>query len=92
MNSESLVFDVRYIGAKKHFHDPHASAHATLAHEKPEVLTFFALKETPNEAGGKIYILSEGGKPITDLSQTLGHLAHGKHELQLDLIEQLVQG
>lgn len=92
MNTESLVFDVRYLGAKKHYVDPHASASATLAQEKPKVLDFFGLKETPDQAGGKIYVFSHDGKPITDLSVTLGHLAAGKHELKLDLVEQLVQG
>ena len=88
MNTESLIFDVRYLGAKKHYVDPHASATATLAQVKPKVLAFFGLKETPE----KVYVFSQDGTPITDLSITLGQLAHGKHELKLDLVEQLVQG
>lgn len=88
MNTESLVFDVRYLGAKKHYLDPDASVTATLPQEKPKVLDFFGLKETPD----KVYVFSQDGKPITNLSVTLGDLAHGKHELKLDLVEQLVQG
>ena len=88
MNTESVIFDVRYLGAKKHYVDPHASATATLAQEKPKVLDFFGLKETPE----KIYVFSQDGTPLANLSVTLGQLAHDKHELKLDLVEQLVQG
>jgi hypothetical protein len=88
LNTESLVLDVRYLGAKKHYVDPHASTAASLAQEKPKVLNFFSLKETPE----KIYVFSQDGTPITNLSVTLGQLAQGKHELKLDLVEQLVQG
>lgn len=88
MDTDSLVFDVRYLGAKKHYLDPHAPVTATLVVEKPKVLDFFGLKETAD----KVYVFSQDGKPITNLSVTLGDLAQGKHELKLDLIEQLVQG
>lgn len=88
MNTQSLVFDVRYLGAKQHYVDPHAPVTAALAVEKPKVLNFFGLKETAD----KIYVFSQDGKPITNLSVTLGELAQGKHELKLDLVEQLVQG
>lgn len=89
---QTLILQVRYLGAKKPYIDPDASPAASLGSVKPAVLDFFKLVETPNQAGGKVYFFSMDTKLITDLSVTLGALAHGKHELKLDLIEQLVQG
>jgi len=85
---QTLVLQVRYLGSHRPFIDPHALASATLASVKPAVLAFFGLVE----GAGKVYTFAAAGVPLTDQSVTLGHLADGKHELKLDLVEQLVQG
>lgn len=59
---------------------------------KPKILAFFELTESSGQQGGKVYTFAMSGTPLTDLSVTLGTLAAGKHELKLDLIEQLEQG
>ncbi|MBI3528639.1 MAG: hypothetical protein HY067_11795 [Betaproteobacteria bacterium] len=89
---KTLELQVRYIGARRRYEDPHASVNETLSSIKPKVLDFFGLSETPGQQGGKVYTFALGGTPLTDPSVTLGRLAEGRHELKLDLIEQLEQG
>ncbi len=88
----TVNFRVRYIGAKHPFEEPKAPGAATLEQEKPAVLDFFKLKERPVEGGTKTYLFSRDNVVITDLNQTLGSLAHGHHELKLDLLERYEQG
>jgi len=89
---KTLVLHVRYLGARRQYVEPDESFATTLGEVKPKVLAFFQLTETSGQQGGKVYTFAMGGTPLTDLSVTLESLAAGKHELKLDLIEQLEQG
>lgn len=88
----TLVLTVRYITAIKRYVDEKARQEETLSALKPSVLKFFELTEGNVDGGTKSYFFSMGGDVLTDLSVTLGSLAHGKHELKLDLIERFEQG
>jgi len=56
------------------------------------VLNFFGLVEGEVEGGRKEYAFSAYGVVQSNLAETLGHLAQGKHELELKLLEQFIQG
>lgn len=88
----SVVLKVRYIAARKRFIDQCAPRDESLSALKPRVLEFYGLAEGSVEGGTKTYHFAQGGVVLTDLSATLGSLAHGKHELDLDLIERFEQG
>jgi hypothetical protein len=83
---------VRYIGAHKHYVDLHAKVDETLATLKHHVLGFFGLVEGAVNNGTKVYTFAHDDIELTNLSQTLGQLANGKHEVKLDLLEQFEQG
>ncbi len=85
---EFLILHVRYLGAHRQFVDDGALPTETLAELKPRVLDFFTL----SEQGGKTYTFSHDDVPLTNMSETLGKLAAGKHELKLKLVEQFEQG
>jgi hypothetical protein len=89
---EFLILHVRYLGAHRPFVDDGAPRTETLAELKPRVLEFFKLTEGGGQHGGKIYTFAHAGKPLTDLSATLGHIAEVSNELKLDLVEQFEQG
>lgn len=83
---------VRYLGARRPFEDPKASAKETLAQLKPRVLDFFNLKEGPVDGGTKVYVFAMDGVVLTDPNVTLGALAEGRHDVKLDLLERFEQG
>jgi hypothetical protein len=83
---------VRYLGARRPFEDPKASATETLAQLKPRVLDFFKLKEGPVDGGTKVYVFATDGVVLIDVDATLGALAKGHHDLKLDLLERFEQG
>lgn len=83
---------VRYLGSNRPYVKPQAAPVETAAHLKSEALAFFGLVDGSGQPGGKVYTLTKGTVPVTDLSVSLGELADGKHELKLDLLEQLEQG
>jgi len=89
---DSLVVKVRYITARKPFVDPRAPRNETLGALKPRVLDFFGLVEGSTGGGTKSYHFALNGIVQTNLATELGSLAHGEHELKLDLIERFEQG
>jgi hypothetical protein len=89
---KTIDLRVRYLGARHPFEDPKAPAKESLAELKPRVLDFFKLKEGPADGGTKVYVFAIHGVVLTDLSETLGALAKGHHELKLDLLERFEQG
>lgn len=91
-HDKTLVVKVRYITARKKFVDQQASPDETLAMLKPRVLEFFGLAEGSVEGGTKTYLFAVDGVLQSNLDATLGSLAHGKHELDLDLTERFEQG
>lgn len=88
----ALVLRVRYLASPKPYIDPKAPLTETLGTLKPVVLSHFGLVEGPVDGGRKEYAFSAHGVIQSDLTETLGHLAHGKHELELKLLEQFIQG
>lgn len=92
MSSKTINLQVRYIGAKKPFVDPKADPGETLTSLKPRVLAEFKLSEGAVNGGTKVYFFALDGVTLTDLNVTLEVLAHGKHELKLDLLERFEQG
>lgn len=90
--NDTLVLRVRYIAARKPYVDPKAAADETLTELKPQVLKHFGLVEGDVEGGRKAYVFSVHDVIQTDLAVTLGSLAHHKHELEMDMLEQFIQG
>jgi hypothetical protein len=88
----AISVQVRYLGANRQYVDPQAPATETAATLKSKALRFFGLVDGSGQPGGKVYTLSKGTVPVTDLNLSLQQLADGKHELKLDLLEQLEQG
>lgn len=91
-HSATLVVQVRYLAAGHPYVDPHAQTSETLAQLKPKVLNHFGLEEGSVEGGTKQYAFSQDGVLLTDLSANLGSLANGKHKIELNLLEQFIQG
>jgi hypothetical protein len=89
---ETLTVKVRYAASGKPYVDPKASSNETLATLKQQVLVFFGLVEGNVDGGHKVYVLTSQGVQQTDLSVQLGQLAQGAHHLELNLIEQFIQG
>jgi hypothetical protein len=89
---ETLNVKVRYAASGKPYVDPKASPDETLATLKQQVLQFFGLVEGEVDGGRKEYILTYQGVQQTDLSIRLGLLAQGEHHLEMNLIEQFIQG
>lgn len=88
----TLALRVRYLASPRPYLEPRAPLTETLATLKPKVLTFFGLMEGEVEGGRKEYAFSAHGAIQSNLAETLGQLAHGKHELELKLLEQFIQG
>lgn len=89
---DTLVLRVRYLASPKPYVEPKAALTETLATLKPVILGHFGLVEGAVDGGRKEYAFAAGGIVQTNLSETLGHLAQGKHELELSLLEQFIQG
>ncbi len=89
---KTLVLRVRYLASPKPFVDPKAEPATTLALLKPKMLAHFGLTEGDANGGRKEYAFAAHGVIQSNLSITLGELAHGKHELELKLLEQFIQG
>lgn len=92
VHHDTLVVRVRYVAAPKPYVDPKAAVGETLAELKSQVLQHFGLVEGDVDGGRKVYVFSAHDVIQTDLSVTLGNLARGKHELEMNLLEQFVQG
>ena len=89
---KTIDLRVRYLGARRAFEEPKASAAETLAELKPGVLDFFKLKEGPVDGGVKVYEFALDGIVLANLNETLEDLAKGRDELKLDLLERFEQG
>jgi len=89
---ETLNVKVRYAASGKPYVNPKANPDETLAALKQQVLQFFGLVEGEVDGGRKVYFLTYGGVQQTDLSIQLKQLAQGEHHLELNLIEQFIQG
>jgi hypothetical protein len=89
---DTLVLHVRYLASQKLYSDPKAPPAETLGTLKPVVLNFFGLVEGPVDGGRKEYAFSANGVIQSNLAETLANLAQGKHELELKLLEQFIQG
>jgi len=89
---DTLVLRVRYLASPKPYVEAKAPPSETLATLKPVVLNHFGLVEGPVDGGRKEYAFSAHGVIQSNLNETLGDLAHGKHELELQLLEQFIQG
>lgn len=89
---DTLVLHVRYLASPKPYVDPKARLTETLGALKPVVLKHFGLVEGPVDGGRKEYAFSAHGVIQSDMAKTLGSLAQGKHQLELKLLEQFVQG
>jgi len=89
---ETLNVNVRYAASGKPYVDPKASANETLSTLKQQVLVFFGLVEGDVDGGHKVYFLTYKGVQQTDLLMQLGQLAQSAHHLELNLIEQFIQG
>jgi hypothetical protein len=89
---ETLNVKVRYAASGKPYVNPKANPDETLATLKQQVLQFFGLVEGEVDGGRKEYILTYQGVQQTDLSVKLGQLANGEHHLEMNLIEQFIQG
>jgi hypothetical protein len=92
VHHDTLVLRVRYIAARQPYVDPKAAESETLAELKPQVLKHFGLVEGDVEGGRKVYVFSVNDVIQTDLTVTLGSLAHRPHTLAMDLLEQFIQG
>ena len=89
---DTLALRVRYLPVPKPYVEPKARETETLAELKARVLTHFGLVEGQANGGHKEYAFSADGVIQTNLGVTLGALAAGKHTLELNLLEQFVQG
>lgn len=89
---KKLEVNVRYPAAAKPFIDPKADPQETLASFKARVLDAFQLKETQDQNQSVLYFLYHEDVKLEDLSQTLAHVAGGKHSLKLKLVQQIIQG
>lgn len=88
----TLALRVRYLADPQPYVEPKASNTETLAQVKTQVLTHFGLVEGDANGGRKEYALAVGGVIQSDLSATIGSLAAGKQTLELNLLEQFIQG
>jgi len=88
----TLALRVRYLASPKPYVEPRAQLNETLATLKPKALHFFGLKEGEADGGRKEYAFSAQGVIQSNQEATLGHLAQGKRELELKLLEQFIQG
>jgi hypothetical protein len=88
----TLALRVRYLAVPQPYVDPNAPAAETLGQVKAQVLTHFGLVEGDANGGRKEYALAVGGVIQSDLSATIGTVAAGKQTLELNLLEQFVQG
>ncbi len=89
---DTLALRVRYLASPKPYVQSKAPQTETLATLKPVVLKHFGLVEGAVDGGRKEYAFSAHGVIQSNLEETLGHLAQGKHELELKLLEQFIQG
>jgi len=89
---DTLNLHVRYLASPKPYVDPKALLTETLGELKPVVLKYFGLVEGPVDGGRKEYAFSAHGVIQSNMSETLGNLAQGKHQLELKLLEQFIQG
>jgi hypothetical protein len=92
ISHRTITVQVRYLGSHRPYVDPKADAAATAGSVKTAALAFFGLVDGGGQAGTKSYTLSKETVAVTDLSITIEQLADGKHQIKLDLIEQLEQG
>jgi len=89
----SLRVVVHYIAAAKPFEDAHADRSETVGRLKACVLLAFGLTEGPMPVGSTVsYTLYHHKTPLENLQQTLGELAGEHRELELNLVQQIIQG
>ena len=93
MSDDKFKVFVHYVAAGQPFEDEDADRSETLGHLKARVLTAFGLTEgsTP-EGNTTVYTLHHGAQALEDPSVTLGAIAGDKKVLQLNLVQQIVQG
>jgi hypothetical protein len=84
---EKLKVVVHFVAATKPFRDDDADRAETVGHLKDRVLAAFGLQEA-----GTVYTLHHGNDPLENPLLTIGAVAGDKPVLQLQLVQQLVQG
>lgn len=88
----TLVLRVRYLPVPTPYVEPKAQESETLGELKTRMLTHFGLAEGEANGGRKEYAFTAGGIIQTNLGETLATLAAGKQTLELNLLEQFIQG
>ena len=89
---DTLALRVRYLPVPKPYVEPKAQESETLAELKTRMLMHFGLVEGEANGGRKEYAFAAGGLIQTNLGTTLATLAAGKQTLELNLLEQFIQG
>lgn len=90
--AHELRVKVRYLAAEDSFKSE-AKPQETVGHLKHRVLVAFDLTEGQTPDGNTVtYTLYHHKTPLENESQTLGDLAGHHHELELNLVQQLIQG
>lgn len=92
LRHDTLVLRVRYLPVPKPYIEPKARGEETLAELKVRMLTHFGLVEGEANGGRKEYAFAAHGLIQTNLGETLATLAAGKQNLELNLLEQFIQG
>jgi hypothetical protein len=93
MPQDKLKVVVHYAAAAKPFKDDDVDRSETVGHFKARVLEAFGLVDGATQDGKQVvYFLQHGDQRLEDMSQMLGAVAGDKHELQLNLVQQVTQG
>ena len=89
---DTLVLRVRYLPTPKPYIESKARGEETLAELKVRMLQQFGLVEGEANGGRKEYAFAAHGLIQSNLGETLATLAAGKQTLELNLLEQFIQG
>ena len=92
LRHDTLVLRVRYLPIPRPYVESKARGEETLAGLKVRMLTHFGLVEGEANGGRKEYALAAHGLVQSNLAETLATLAAGKQTLELNLLEQFIQG
>ena len=87
LEQENLHVVVHYVAAEKPFVED-APRSETVGELKAQSIRAFGLSEGNNVS----YTLYDGKSPLENSNQTLGSVAGQKHELNLNLVQQITQG
>ena len=92
LRHDTPVLRVRYLPVPKPYVEPKTRGAETLSELKLLMLTHFGLVEGEANGGRKEYAFAAHGLIQTNLGETLAALAAGKQNLELNLLEQFIQG